>query len=83
MAENGDDPIASWNERVTNLRKRGRISAAALAVIPSGEIDVRRGRPPALQRLSDKGRALWEKLTNSRRPGWFSGAENVLERLTW
>jgi hypothetical protein len=29
--------------------------------------------------LSDEERELWEKLTYSRRPGWFAGAENVLE----
>ena len=27
----------------------------------------------------DEERALWEKLTFSRRPGWFSGAESLLE----
>jgi hypothetical protein len=44
-----------------------------------GEIDARRGRPPAPERLSDEERTLWEKLTYSRRPGWFAGAENCLE----
>ena len=33
----------------------------------------------APERLSDEERALWEKLTFSRRPGWFSGAESLLE----
>ena len=79
MAETGDDPIASWQERVGTLRKRGRVSAAALTVVPADEIDVRLGRPPAPERLSDEERALWEKLTFSRRPGWFSGAEAILE----
>ena len=79
MAETGDDPIASWQERVGTLRKRGRVSAAALTVVPADEIDVRLGRPPAPERLSDEERALWEKLTFSRRPGWFSGAESLLE----
>ena len=50
-----------------------------MTVVPAGEIDVRVGRPPAPARLSDEERALWEKLTFSRRPGWFSGAEAVLE----
>jgi hypothetical protein len=79
MAETGDDPIASWQERIGTLRKRGRVSGAALAVVPEGEIDVRLGRPPAPERLSDEERALWEKLTFSRRPGWFAGAEAILE----
>src|SRR5262249_6883887 len=79
MAETGDDPIASWQERVGSLRKRGRVSGAALTVVPAEEIDVRLGRPPAPGRLSNEERALWEKLTFSRRPGWFSGAETILE----
>jgi hypothetical protein len=79
MAETDDDPIASWQERVGTLRKRGRVSGAALTVVPAAELDVRLGRPPAPERLSDKERALWEKLTFSRRPGWFSGAEALLE----
>src|SRR5262249_29823115 len=79
MAETGDYPIASWQDRIGTLRKRRRVSGAALAVVPAGEIDVRLGRPPAPERLSDEERALWEKLTFSRRPGWFSGAESLLE----
>src|SRR5215831_8163498 len=79
MAETGDDPIASWQDRIGTLRKRGRVSAAALTVVPADEIDVRLGRPPAPERLSDEERPLWEKLTFSRRPGWFSGAESLLE----
>jgi hypothetical protein len=61
------------------LRKRGRISGAALAVIPGAEIDVRLGRPPAPERLSADERALWDKLTHSRRPNWFAGGEELLE----
>src|SRR5215469_1320446 len=79
MTATDDDPIASWQERVGTLRKRGRVSAAALTVVPAGEIDVRLGRPPAPERLSAEERELWEKLTFSRRPGWFSGAESLLE----
>jgi hypothetical protein len=79
MAATDDDPIASWQDRVSTLRKRGRVSGAALTVIPTAELDVRVGRPPAPERLSDEERALWEKLTFSRRPGWFSGAESLLE----
>jgi len=79
MAATDDDPIASWHDRVDTLRKRGRVSAAALTVVPAEEVDVRRGRPPAPERLSEAERALWEKLTFSRRPGWFSGAETLLE----
>src|SRR5262245_4984515 len=79
MAETDDDVIASWRDRVGTLRKRGRVSGAALAVVPAEEIDVRRGRPQAPERLSDEERALWEKLTFSRRPGWFAGSEEVLE----
>ena len=79
MAETDDDVIASWHDRVGTLRKRGRVSGAALAVVPAEEIDVRRGRPPAPERLSDQERALWDKLTFSRRPGWFAGSEEILE----
>ena len=79
MTATDDDPIASWQERVSTLRKRGRVSGAALAVVPADEIDVRLGRPPAPERLSDEERELWERLTFSRRPGWFSGAESLLE----
>jgi hypothetical protein len=64
---------------VSTLRKRGRISAAALDFAPAEDVDVRRGRPLAPERLSEAERALWEKLTFSRRPGWFAGAETLLE----
>lgn len=75
------DPVASWNDRIASLRKRGRVSAdAALTVVPTGEIDVRRGRPPVPERLSEQPeRELWTRLTHSRRPGWFAGAEELLE----
>ena len=79
MAETGDDPIASWQDRIGTLRKRGRVGAASLTVVPADEIDVRLGRPPAPERLSAAERELWEKLTFARRPGWFSGAEGILE----
>ena len=79
MAETGDDPIASWQDRVGTLRKRGRVGAAALTVVPADEIDVRVGRPPAPERLSAEERELWQRLTFSRRPGWFAGAEAILE----
>jgi len=79
MAETGDDPIASWQERLGTLRKRGRVGAAALTVVPAAELDVRVGRPPAPERLSAEERKLWDRLTFSRRPGWFSGAETILE----
>jgi len=79
MAETDDDPIASWQYRIGSLRKRGRISGAALTVVPADEIDIRLGRPEAPARLSEAERQLWDKLTFSRRPGWFSGAEEILE----
>jgi hypothetical protein len=79
MAETDDDVIASWHDRVGTLRKRGRVSAAALTVVPAEGVDVRRGRPEAPGRLSAEECALWEKLTFSRRPGWFVGAESLLE----
>jgi hypothetical protein len=72
MAETDDDPVRSWNDRIGNLRQRGTI-------IPPVEIDVRRDRPPPPERLSDEERRLWERLTFSRRPGWFAGAEAILE----
>src|SRR6516165_9554573 len=79
MAATNDDPVACWNERIGSLRKRGRVSAAALTVVPADEVDVRRGRPGAPARLSEQERELWERLIFSRRPGWFSGAEELLE----
>jgi hypothetical protein len=80
MAATDDDPVASWNQRIGSLRKRGRVSAAALTLVPAGEdVDVRRGRPAAPARLSERERELWERLVYSRRPGWFSGAEEILE----
>jgi len=79
MTATDDDPIASWQDRVGSLRKRGRVSGAALTVVPAAELDVRVGRPPAPERLSAEERELWDKLTFSRRPGWFSGAEGILE----
>jgi hypothetical protein len=79
MTATDDDPIASWRDRVGTLRKRGRVSAASLTVVPADEIDVRLGRPPAPERLSDEERDLWERLTFSRRPQWFSGSEALLE----
>jgi len=41
MAETGDDPIASWQDRIGTLRKRGRVGAAALTVVSAAELDVR------------------------------------------
>ena len=79
MTATDDYPIASWQERVGTLRKRGRVGAAALTIVPAAELDVRVGRPPAPERLSDQERQLWERLTFSRRPGWFLGAEAILE----
>jgi hypothetical protein len=79
MAATNDDPVASWNERIGSLRKRGRVSAAALTVVPADEVDVRRGRPSAPARLSEQERELWERLVSSRRPNWFSGSEELLE----
>src|SRR5215471_11362824 len=79
MTATDDDPIASWQDRVGTLRKRGRVAGASLTVVPAAELDVRVGRPPAPERLSAEERDLWERLTFSRRPGWFSGAEAILE----
>jgi len=56
------------------------VSAGALAVVPAEDIDVRRGRPPAPERLSEAERDLWERVVFSRRPGWFdAGAQTLLE----
>jgi hypothetical protein len=79
LAANDEDVIASWHDRVGILRKRGRVGSAALRVVPASEVDVRLGRPPAPERLSGEERELWERLTFSRRPGWFGGAESLLE----
>jgi hypothetical protein len=54
MADTDDDPIASWHDRIGTLRKRGRVSGAALAVVPADEIDVRLGRPPPPETLTDE-----------------------------
>jgi hypothetical protein len=80
MAVTDDDVITSWRDRV-GKRKRGRIGAAALTVVPASEIDVRRGRPPAPERLSDEERALWEKLTFSRRPRVVRGCRIASREL--
>ena len=83
MTATDDDLITSWRDRVGTLRKRGRVSAASLAVVPaSDDLDVRRGRPSAPARLSEQERELWERLIFSRRPGWFIGAEELLESYT-
>ena len=80
MTATDDDLITSWRDRVGTLRKRGRVSAASLAVVPaSDDLDVRRGRPSAPARLSEQEQELWERLIFSRRPGWFIGAEELLE----
>ena len=60
MTATDDVPIASWADRIGTLRKRGRVSAAALEAIPAEDIDVRRGRPPPL--------------SGSRRPSEHSGS---------
>jgi hypothetical protein len=78
MTTTDDDPTASWQDRIGSRRKRGRVSAGAVALIPAEGIDVRLGRPPAPERLSEAERALGDKLTFSRRPGWFSAL-----RKTW
>lgn len=80
MAETDDDPITSWADRIGTLRKRGRVSAAALEAIPAEDVDVRRGRPPAPERLSEAERALWERLVVSRRPGWFDAGAAICWR---
>lgn len=41
------------------------VSGAALAVMPTSEVDVRLGRPAPPERLSSQERELWEKLTHS------------------
>jgi hypothetical protein len=79
MGETDDEVIASWHDKVATLHKRGRISGAAVAVVPASEIDVRLGRPPPPERLSGAEKELWGRLTHSRRPGWFAGAETLLE----
>ena len=79
MADTDDDPIASWHDRIGTLRKRGRVSGAALAVIPADEIDVRLGRPLPPETLTDEEKGLWQRLVDSRRPQWFSGSEPTLE----
>ena len=72
MITTDDDPTASWQDRIGSRRKRGRVSPGAVALIPAEGIDVRLGRLPAPERLSEAERALGDKLTFSRRPGWFS-----------
>jgi hypothetical protein len=51
---------------------------AAQAVVSPVPIDARVGRPPAPEHLSGHAKELWQKLTFSRRPGWFSGSEDLL-----
>ena len=65
MADTDDVVVTSWRHRVGSLCKRGRIGAVALMVVPAEEVDVRRGRPPASERLSEAERALWDKVRSA------------------
>jgi hypothetical protein len=40
-----DDPLTIWQQQLGSLRKRGRISSAALSIIPSSDTDARFSRP--------------------------------------
>lgn len=64
-----DDPITSWRSRVSGLR----------SPVTSVDIDVKRGDRPPPERLSAAEAALWRKLVDARRPGWFGGALELLE----
>lgn len=79
MTRTTDDPVANWQQRVGTLPKRGRISATDLSVVPGGEVNIRVGRPPAPERLSEPEQDLWRQLLESRRPQWLSGSLEVLE----
>lgn len=55
MTETPDAPVANWQRRIGSLGKRGRISAATLAVrSASREVDVRDGAPAASGFLSPR-----------------------------
>lgn len=47
---------------------------------PPGEIDVRREGPSPPEGLSEAEKRLWQRLVESRRPQWFSGALELLAR---
>src|SRR5262249_13180055 len=79
MTATDDDPIASWQDRIGTLRKRGRVSGAALTVVPAGEVDDRGRRARARRGLAGEEREVWDTRPLARRPGWFAGAESLLE----
>jgi hypothetical protein len=78
MPEIGEQPQAIERGDWSALRKRGRVSMAAQAVVSPVPIDARVGRPPGPEHLSGHAKELCQKLTFSRRPGWFSGSEDLL-----
>jgi hypothetical protein len=69
----GDNVVVSWRDRIANRGGTARPFPVDIDVRQSG------GRPPPPERLSVDEAALWEQLVASRRPGWFAGAEAVLE----
>ena len=70
------DVDSRWANPDPSLRKRGRKSAASLAVIP---VDVRMRRPKPPSRLTPEERRVWKETTETVKPGWFSGSEGLLE----
>ena len=63
------------------MKKRGRKSAAELAVIGSGGIEMVR-RPDAPAELSDYQSERWRRIVNAHPADWFSmGAQPVLAQL--
>jgi hypothetical protein len=57
-------------------RRRGRQSAAAMAVLP---VDIKAKPLPPPERLSEDEKAVWRETVASVRPGWFESCENLLE----
>jgi hypothetical protein len=79
MAETDDDVIASWQECVGTLRKRGRISAAALTVVPSGRDRCLPWPPADTGATLRRGKGAMGEADVQPPAGLVRGAEEILE----
>jgi hypothetical protein len=64
------------NDFGPTLRKRGKKSAASLAVV---RIDARSRRPEPPGRLTAAEKIIWREITEKVRGGWFYSSEPLLE----
>lgn len=66
------------DHHIATPRQRGRRSAAAASVLRMLP-DVKLARPEPPARLSEAEKSIWIEQTQKLRPGWFYGAEPLLE----